>query len=99
MATKEKDTPTVHNTLGKLVLEHLDRAGGRPLPETTIRTSLANMVVPPADEQDFTNTFQLLVTKEVVRFEEDHVSGERKFFLTPRGRTYCDETFPKAKKS
>jgi hypothetical protein len=76
------------NALGKLILESLKRADGHTLPETTLVTTLTPMVAPPAERNDFTDSFTLLLQRDLIGFKNDEVSEERHFFLKDKGEAY-----------
>jgi hypothetical protein len=78
----------MNNTLAKLILEALLRAEGYSVPESTLVDGLKNMVRPPADAEDFRDSFIILLQRDLVGFENDKVTDERKFRLKEQGRNY-----------
>jgi hypothetical protein len=79
----------MQNPLAKLILESLKKAEGYLLPESTMKTQMRNMVVPPADDEDFANAFILLLERDYIGFNRDGVNDERKFFLKSKGEAYA----------
>lgn len=84
------------NTLSKLILEHLDKAGTNMLPEGTLRVELREMTRPAATDLDFGVAFTWLEKKGFASFEPDELTEEKMWFITEAGRVVRLRRNPKA---
>ena len=84
------------NTLAKLILEHLDKAGTNMLPEGTLRLELREMMRPPASDMDFNIAFAWLEKKGFAASEPDELSEEKMWFITEAGRVVRLRRNPRA---
>jgi len=78
----------MNNALAKLIMEALKRADGYTLPESTLVTTLKSMVVPTAEDEDFSASFRLLIQRDMVGFKKDDITDERHFFLKSKGEAW-----------
>jgi hypothetical protein len=68
-----------------LILHHLKKADGRQVPEETLFLALSQMVRPVATKEQFVDCLLDLIKKEMIGFEEDDLTDERKFYIREKG--------------
>jgi hypothetical protein len=74
------------NKLARLILEHLDKAGGHMLPEEGFYSELRQMCRPVATEDEWTDAIYLLLQKEYIGFKRDELTDEKKYFIKEAGQ-------------
>jgi hypothetical protein len=72
--------------LPRLILEHLDIVHPYALPEAGLYSELRQMVRPVATEPEWTDAIYHLLQKELIGFQRDRISDEKKFFIKEAGQ-------------
>lgn len=76
------------NQLTMLVLEHLKKADGNPIPEETLFIELRQMTTPMAKRPLFDTVVQNLIKLKFIGAEPDRLTRGNNLFIKGAGRTY-----------
>ena len=72
--------------LARLILEHLDIVHPYALPEAGLFSELRQMIRPVATDEQWTDAIYHLLQKEMIGFQRDKISDEKKYFIKEAGQ-------------
>ncbi len=74
------------NALARLLLKHLDLAGGHAVPEETLKSNLCDLVRPRATDMQWDDVVIDLLQREMIGFVRDEIDDTKKFYLKEKGQ-------------
>jgi hypothetical protein len=72
--------------LARLILEHLNIVHPYSLPEAGLFSELRQMVRPVATDEQWTDAIYHLLQKDLIGFDRDVISDDKKYFIREAGR-------------
>lgn len=78
----------MNDQLMLLILEHLQKANGNPLPAMTLFIELRHMTTPMVKKPKFDEVVADLVRRKFIGTEKDRLTRGNNLFIKGAGRTY-----------
>ena len=74
------------NTLCKLILEHLYKAGKYSVADAVLFIELREMTSPRSTDLDWKNATKLLLKGKLIAEDRDELTNEKMFYITKAGQ-------------